>query len=127
MNFIGTIIEESLEDKSVLKKVIILGTKIEKSTSKHQTPWVKQWTIHSVEIAASKADETAELLQWSFDPTHPQWYADFKNEAVHYIIFNGQTFKFGRNDTGGYKDARDYGISIGIPENHLAFSSGKKD
>lgn len=122
MNYKGVIIEESLHDKSVLKKVKILSTKVEKVTKHHQTPWVKQWTLHTVEVPEKKADEIAELLMWSFDPSHPQWYADYKNDKYHYIIYNGQQFKIERSDASGYKDAKDYGISIGIPEYQVDFA-----
>ena len=44
-NFNGVIIEESLENKDVLRKVKILKTDIEPVTEGHKTPWVKQWTL----------------------------------------------------------------------------------
>ncbi len=122
MNYRGIIIEESLGDKSVLDKVKILSTKIEKVTQKHKTPWVKHWTMHTVEISEKKADQIAEILSWSFDPTHPQWYADFKNDQYHFIVYNGQIFKVDLSDPGEYKDARDYGIAIGIPEYQVDFA-----
>jgi hypothetical protein len=37
-NFVGVIIEESLENRDVLKKVKIIKTKIGKVTDRHQTP-----------------------------------------------------------------------------------------
>lgn len=122
MNYKGVIIEESLGDLSVLKKVKIISTSIEKVTSRHNTPWVKQWTLHKIEIPEKKADDIAELISWSFDPSHPQWYIDYKNSRYHFIIFNGQIFKVDLENPGQYKDARDYGISIGIPEYQLDFS-----
>ena len=50
MPYRGVIIEESLEDKDVLKEVRILSTKVEPVTEKHKTPRIKQWTLHTVEI-----------------------------------------------------------------------------
>ena len=41
-NYRGVIIEESLKNKEVLKKVQILETKVEEVTEKHKTPWIKQ-------------------------------------------------------------------------------------
>jgi len=40
-NYTGIIIEESLEDKSILKKIKIVKTKIELVNKNHKTPWVK--------------------------------------------------------------------------------------
>lgn len=126
MNYTGTIIEESLGDRSVLKKVKILKTKVEKVNSKHMTPWVKQWTLHTVEVPEEKADEIAENLSESFDRSHPQWYADYKNDKFHFIVYNGQIFKIDLLDSSGYKDAREYGISIGIPEYQVDFAPQDK-
>jgi len=49
-NFRGVIVEESLKNKDVLKKVKILKIKVEKFLEKHKTPWIKQWTLYTVEI-----------------------------------------------------------------------------
>ncbi len=54
--FYGTIIEESLEDKTPLDYMEIISTKVEPITDKHKTPWVNQWTLHKVEIDADKAE-----------------------------------------------------------------------
>ena len=55
-NLKGVIIEESLDDTLVLKEVKILSTEIEPVTEGHKTPWIKQWTMHNVEVDANKAD-----------------------------------------------------------------------
>ena len=55
-NFTGVIIEESLENKDVLQKLKIIKTKVEEVTEEHKTPWVKQWTLHTVEILENQAD-----------------------------------------------------------------------
>ncbi|MBI2665806.1 hypothetical protein HYX12_04250 [Candidatus Woesearchaeota archaeon] len=55
MVFKGVIIEESLARKEILQKIKILSTKIEPVTEKHKTPWLKQWTLHTVEVPESQA------------------------------------------------------------------------
>ena len=50
MNYKGVIIEKSLEKKDVLGRIKILSTKIEQVVDKHKTPWLKQWTLYTVEI-----------------------------------------------------------------------------
>ena len=74
-NFKGVIIEESLENKDVLQKVKIVETKVEEVIEKHKTPWIKQWTLHTVEIFENQADMVAEELSKSLDSEH-SWYAD---------------------------------------------------
>lgn len=119
--FKGVIIEESLEDTSVLKKVSILSTKVEKVTKEHQSPWLKQWTLHTVEISEDKAEEIASELSQSLESEH-EWYADFKNPEYHYIIFRGKVFKVNRSKAEEYEEVRKYGINLGIPDYQLDFS-----
>lgn len=120
MNYDGVIIEESLSDKSILSEVKILKTKIEQVVEKHKTPWVKQWTLHAVEIQEDKAQEVAEKLSLALDSEHP-WYADFKNETTHFIIFKGKIFRVDRTSKEQYDEVSNYGISLGIPSYQVNF------
>lgn len=121
--FYGTIIEESLEDNSPLGYMEIISTKVEPVTEKHKTPWVNQWTLHKVEIDADKAEQVASLLSRSIDHEHiSSWYADFKNETTHYIIFRDKVFNINRTSEEEYKKATEYGLTLGIPEYQLGFT-----
>lgn len=118
----GVIIEESLENTDVLKKVKIVSTKIAKVVEKHKTPWLSQWTLHTVEIPESKAKQVSEKLSKSLDRSHgSSWYADFKNDIYHYIIFRDKIFYIDRKNKEQYDEAKHYGISLGIPEYQLDF------
>ncbi len=123
MPFKGVIIKESLGDKSVLADINIVDTKVEKVTPDHKTPWIPQWTLYTVEIPEDKADEIADKISKSFDLEHTDWYADFKNENFHYIVFFNKIFKVDLKNPVLYKDAKAYGISIGIPEYQVNFTS----
>lgn len=125
MNFRGVIIEESLSNTSVLKKIRTLSTKIEKVTPEHKTPWLSQWTLQTVEIPEENADKIAEEISNSLDKEH-EWYADYKNDKYHYIIYRSKIFKVDLKNPLLYKDAKKYGISIGIPEYQVDFSSEDK-
>jgi len=126
MNYKGVIIEESLEKKDVLKQVKILGTKIEKVTEKHKTPWLKQWTLHTVEVPEGQADAVAKELSESLDSKH-NWYADYKNNTHHYIIFRDKVFYIDRQSKEQYDEAKQYGISLGIPEYQVDFHPDIKE
>ncbi|MBI4973404.1 hypothetical protein HZC27_02215 [Candidatus Roizmanbacteria bacterium] len=120
LNFTGVIIEESLENKGVLKKVKILSTKVEQVVKEHETPWLSQWTLHTVEISDKEAKVIAEQISKSLDRKHGgSWYADFKNEAHHYIIFHDKIFYIDRKSKEQYAEAKRYGISLGIPARQL--------
>jgi len=126
MSYKGVIIEESLDDKDVLKEVPILETSIEKVTEEHKTPWIEKWTLHTVEILNEKGDEIAEKLSQSLEKEH-NWYADFKNDLYHYIIYRNKVFKVDLKNPVLYKDAKKYGISVGIPEYQVDFAPEDKE
>ncbi len=125
-NFVGVIIEESLKEKDVLQKVKIIKTKIELVTEKHKTPWIKYWTLHTVEILSNQADIIAKELSRSLDSKH-NWYADFKNDKIHYIIFRNRVFKIDWTSKEQYDEAKKYGISLGIPEYQVDFHPDIKE
>ena len=121
MNFTGVIIEESLADTSVLDDVKIVSTEVEPVTESHKTPWVKQWTMHEVEVPADKVAEVAEKISRALDREH-QWYADFKNDKEHFVIYRDKVFHItDRSDKAQYDEATKYGISLGIPERQLTY------
>ncbi len=125
-NYRGVVIEESLEKKDILQKLKIIKTKVEKVTREHKTPWIKQWTLHTVEIPEKQADKVAKELSKSFDSKH-NWYADFKTDRVHYIIFCNKVFKVDRSKKEEYAEATKYGISLGIPDYQVDFSPDIKE
>lgn len=121
MNFKGVIIEESLFDKSVLEDVKILSTEVELVTEKHKTPWIKHWTLCNIEIPEKNARKIAEKISKALDPEHA-WYADYKTENEHYVIYKNKVFHItDRSVRTQYDEAKKYGISIGIPGYQVDF------
>ncbi len=124
MNYRGVIIKESLENKEVLKSVNILETKVKPVTEREKTPWLKQWTLHTVEIPHERAKEVATALSHSLDQQHQSsWYADFKNDKRHFIIFRNKIFRLDRSKPHEYAAVTAYGVKRGIPAHQLDFSS----
>ncbi len=123
--FRGVIIEESLEKKDILGSIKIIKTEVEKVAAEHQTPWIKQWTMHTVEVPAEKAASIAQAVSRSLDSRH-NWYADFKNDQWHYIVFRGRVFKIDRTSSEQYDQAKKYGISLGIPAYQVDFQPEAK-
>jgi len=126
MSLCGIIIEESLSDPSVLDKIQILSTEIEEVTENHKTPWLTKWTMHSVAIPEENIDSLAKELNHIIDRAE-SWYADFKNEKVHYIVFKNKVFAIDRTKKEQYDEATAYGISLGIPAHQVDFSPHLKD
>jgi hypothetical protein len=122
MNFKGIIIEESLENKNILKDSLIriLKTEVEKVSSEYDTPWLKKWTMHTVEVREDRAMDIAEKIAKSLDKEH-SWYVDFRNDEYHFIIFKDKIFCVKMENKKEYEDVKKYGRKIGIPEHQLDF------
>jgi len=121
MNYTGVIIEESLADKDVLWSIKILSTKVERVTDRHATPHLKQWTLHKVGISAEQAETVAKTISEALGSTHNDWYADFKNDITHFIVFRNKIFKIDRTNQAQYDEAKKYGLSLSIPEHQVNF------
>ncbi len=55
--------------------------------------------MHIVSIPENKGKEIAEKVSKSLDPDH-NWYADFKSEDKHYVIFKNKVFHIDRTKEG---------------------------
>ncbi|HEY1074945.1 MAG TPA: hypothetical protein VGE59_04640 [Patescibacteria group bacterium] len=121
MNYTGVIIEESLRDSSLLKDFKITGTEIEIVNENFKTPWLTQWTLHTIEIEEDDIDRVADQISRSFDRDHSDWYADFKNDVSHYIIFPNKVFKVDCGNVENYRPAVKHGFDLGIPIYQLNF------
>jgi hypothetical protein len=121
MDYIGIIIEESLKNKRILQSVIVTDTRVEQVTPAHQTPWLKQWTLHTVTVPVDTAGTVARQLSETLEDN--RWYADYRNRTTHYIIFPGKIFHVDRNQPEQYAAVKAYGLNLGIPEHQLTFSS----
>ena len=130
MNYSGVIIEESLQSSEVLKHLTIVSTKVEPTTEDHKTPWLKQWTLHTVQIPEESivavADKISSVLD-SDDTGKSSWYADFKNDSTHFIIFRDKVFQVNRSNQKEYEKVVVYGVSKGIPDYQLDFSPQIKE
>ena len=125
MKYNGIIIEESLWNKNVLKKVNIVSTMVEKVEDRHETPWLEKWTLHTVEIQENMVNKVAEELAGAFDVDHiGNWYADFKNDDFHYVVYPNKIFKLDRGKKSDYDEMAEYALGIGLPKSQLITFSG---
>ena len=120
MSCTGVIIEESLSNKDVLKELHIVSTQVEQVTPEHKTPWLKQWTIHTIDVPRGEAPAVAEKLSRSLDGNY--WYADFMDDKTHYVIFPNKVFKVDRSQPDQYGPVVEHGLSLNIPAYQLDFS-----
>ena len=125
MSFTGVVIEESLADPGVLRRLRVVATKIEPVTAGHRTPWLTRWTLHTIAVADDEAATVAELLSGALLPGH--WYADFKGERQHYVVFPGKVFVVERDRPEQYDAVVAHGLECGIPAHQLDFSPAIAD
>ncbi len=120
MKYSGDVIVESLRDKSIIEELPIVSTRVEKVTADHKTPWLEQWTLHTVEIEEHDAEDIARKLSQALDTDY--WYADFKNDTTHYVVFPEKVFIIDRKSPEEYKPVVSHGVALGIPRHQLNFS-----
>ena len=102
----GTIVENSLADKSILEKLQVTKT------------WQDgDWTLHKVLINEDQFDDVAEPL--SAGPWYVHFWQDESDEI--FVVFKDKRFKISKSDKFSWSDAIEYGKSIGIPEEQLDF------
>lgn len=120
MDYEGIIIQESLTNFDILKELEIVHTEIEKVTRANETPWLEQWTMHTVVIKKDKMDDYAQKLSQLIDSKHcNNWYCDFKNEELHYVVFRNKVFKLDKHSKQDYTNMKEYAIKLGLPEHQL--------
>ena len=102
----GTIIENSLKDKDILKKV-----KIEKTW--HSSNWI----LHNVWVEKDQIPELSKSLDGG------PWYIHLwtpGQDAIH-VVYKDKVFLIKSSDKSTWTDAVAYGTSLGIPAEQLDF------
>lgn len=118
----GVVIEESLIDRSVIDDLRVVETEIETVTEGFGTPWLKQWTLRTMEIPDDRIDHVARRVSEAIDPEHAgSWFADFSNGEMHYIVFLKKIFVVHQANLREYDPVAAYARSIGIPAHQLGF------
>ncbi len=102
----GTIIENSLSDKNILKKVQITKT------------WSSDdWILHSVLVNKNLIPELSKSLD------NGPWYIHLWEQGKDYVtvVFKDKIFNIKYSDKNTWSEAIAYGKSIGIPAEQLGF------
>lgn len=108
MTYKGVIITESLENPEFVNNLKIYKKEILGEDSDDP------WHLSYVEVDEKTINELIKELKQG-------WYAHFWKGRDIIAIFKGKKFKFNFDDKLTWKDAVEYGKSIGIPEEQLDF------
>jgi len=112
MTWKGVILEESLEDKSLIKLAKIISTDIENLEGEERI-----MTFHKIEVSDNNKEK---FIGQAIKTIKQGFYIHVVKDKVMYIIFKNHMFKFSK----GYpelEEAREYGKSIGIPAEQMPF------
>ncbi|CAN5748698.1 hypothetical protein BH11PAT2_BH11PAT2_01410 [soil metagenome] len=102
----GTIVESSLVDPEILKDLAILKS------------WPDgTWNLHQVSLTREQAIGLGKYL------ADGAWYMHFwePGEDDVLVVFKNKTFHIKHSDKTTWKNAVEYGRSMGIPEEQLDF------
>ena len=108
--YLGTIIEESLEDGRVLNDFHILGVRI----TNDDNP-AERWHLYKVEATPEQLQKLSSILK------PEKWYAHFWSGDEMIVVFRDKTFTQKVGDMSTWEPAIQYGLSIGIPKEQLDF------
>lgn len=103
----GTIVENSLQDKSILDEVEIVQS------------WNSSggWKLHDIRVEENKALKFGKYLIVG------PWYVHFwePGQDKVLVVFRNKIFEILHSDKSTWTDAIQYGKSLGIPEEQLDF------
>lgn len=103
----GTIVENSLKDKTILEKL--------KVTKKYP---IEDWMLHDLEIDREKIDRLGRYM--ADGPWYMHFWQKEKDEVI--IVFKEKSFKIKYSDKSTWVEAIEYGKAKGIPEEQLDFT-----
>jgi hypothetical protein len=115
----GCIIEESLEDKEVLKLIKILKSEVSNDSNQETNHGYKTWHIHEVEFFRTELDKIIDLLKNNLRVG--KWWVDLSGKEEIAIVFRGKVFKGIKGDKEFKKRVNEYGRKIELPEEQLPF------
>jgi hypothetical protein len=108
MDYHGIFVKDGLKNESVLKEMKILGQKISRN-----------WVLLKVLVEENKIKELVVKVQKSLK-TNPNFYVHFYRSDELIVIFPQKIFYI-KPDKSTWKEAIEFGKSLGIPEKQLDF------
>lgn len=102
----GTIVEESLIDKSVLSNLEVIKSEVSANLG---------WHLFTISVTEE------EIYKFSNNIVSDKWYMHFWHNRNVIAVFKNKIFEFNYDDKDTWKPVLQYGLSIGIPKEQLDF------
>ena len=106
----GTIVEESLEDNRILNDIEIIGFRISNSEDLED-----RWHLCKVNVSREDIEKLSQGIKSG------KWYMHFWKGRDIIAVFKDKIFEFNFDDKSTWKEAVDYGLSIGTLAEQLDF------
>lgn len=106
----GIIIEESLEDRSVLDGLNVLSVKEEVDMDSSYD----KWHLYTIQVSRDEIEQLQRYLKQG-------WYMHFWKGRDVIVVYRDKMFELNFDDKATWKDAVEYGKSLGIPDEQLDF------
>ena len=102
----GTILENSLENKTILNKIKIIKT------------WQDgDWILHNVLVEEGQMQELVKFI--SDGPWYMHFWIPGKDQIK--VVYKNKIFDIKSSDKSTWRESVEYGKSIGVPEEQLDF------
>jgi Ran GTPase-activating protein (RanGAP) involved in mRNA processing and transport len=108
----GVVLEESLEDKSLLKMAKIKDTNVSRLEKENRV-----MTFHQVEVPDTLKEEYIEKAK---NVIKQSFYTHLCKDGQMIVVFKSRVFNF-TEDSPELNEAREYGKSIGIIAEQMPF------
>ena len=109
----GVIIEESLEDKSLLNLARIVKTDTSTLEAEEEKGSLH---FHKIEVDDAAKNEFVDKAKRSIKNS---WYIHICRNETMVVIFKDKSFEFTKKQNDRLEQARSYGLSIGILKEQL--------
>lgn len=112
----GLLIKESFQDRGVLDRLTIVKEDkwdVDNAVKDQSSVWNVAW----FEIVDEEIDEMVDVLSSALEKG--KWFLEISSEDIMIVVFPGKVFKYQKGDLEAREQAKEYGRSIGIPEDQL--------
>ena len=111
----GVIIEESLDDKSLLDLVKIVKTR---RTTLEEEKQRGSFTFHCIELDDEKKEV---FIKKAHSSIKNNFYLHICKEGKMIVIYKNKQFEFSCENLDKLNEARNYGLSVGILREQMPF------
>ena len=117
MTWKGTVIEEGLEDKTILTRAKIVDTSSSYLTNETDRG---KLTFHKIEVADKRK---AAFVKATAETIKERFFLRLCRDDQMAIVFRQKIFEFAATETDKLEAAREYGVAHGILREQMGFGT----